>query len=413
MECGIMANIKAVIDILGALNNRIDSLSSPEVINNVSKPVLYGNTTRNSGFLGYPMVRKISDGGRMISQSDGFNGYVFGYCDGAGLGNLQFTIIGGEISVVVFYFNQIANQWATEALIDEGTADEQILYSDDNIWAIKFINPLSSHTVKFTKWNKPYYSMCITHIEALANTLEFTNQWISDLNSTTQKTNDPVKPVYSVLANYGYMSVTDRDKELKDYVQDGIFPTLNFEIILYINGKQIQSHTAIVTPYENNSMTFGMELTNKLSQWDNLMYTGYTITAGTTITAYDLLVDMITTAIPTLTEPDVAEMCDTIMVNEYYQDTVEEHLKNIIIPAVGSAIEVLPDTLRISVEKICLLGQLQVYENDDGEVKFVNDRPYATATEKAAAKVIPLSMQRTSLIYEVLLTNSYTNVLYK
>lgn len=408
-----MAKIKAVIDILGALNNRIDSLSSPEVINNVSKPVLYGNTTRNSGFLGYPMVRKISDGGRMISQSDGFNGYVFGYCDGAGLGNLQFTIIGGEISVVVFYFNQIANQWATEALIDEGTADEQILYSDDNIWAIKFINPLSSHTVKFTKWNKPYYSMCITHIEALANTLEFTNQWISDLNSTTQKTNDPVKPVYSVLANYGYMSVTDRDKELKDYVQDGIFPTLNFEIILYINGKQIQSHTAIVTPYENNSMTFGMELTNKLSQWDNLMYTGYTITAGTTITAYDLLVDMITTAIPTLTEPDVAEMCDTIMINEYYQDTVEEHLKNIIIPAVGSAIEVLPDTLRNSVEKICLLGQLQVYENDDGEVKFVNDRPYATATEKAAAKVIPLSMQRTSLIYEVLLTNSYTNVLYK
>lgn len=408
-----MAKIKAVIDILGALNNRIDSLSSSGVINNVSKPVLYGNTTRNSGFLGYPMVRKISDGGRMISQSDGFNGYVFGYCDGAGLGNLQFTIIGGEISVVVFYFNQIANQWATEALIDEGTADEQILYSDDNIWAIKFINPLSSHTVKFTKWNKPYYSMCITHIEALANTLEFTNQWISDLNSTTQKTNDPVKPVYSVLANYGYMSVTDRDKELKDYVQDGIFPTLNFEIILYINGKQIQSHTAIVTPYENNSMTFGMELTNKLSQWDNLMYTGYTITAGTTITAYDLLVDMITTAIPTLTEPDVAEMCDTIMVNEYYQDTVEEHLKNIIIPAVGSAIEVLPDTLRNSVEKICLLGQLQVYENDDGEVKFVNDRPYATATEKAAAKVIPLSMQRTSLIYEVLLTNSYTNVLYK
>lgn len=408
-----MAKIKAVIDILGALNNRIDSLSSSGVINNVSKPVLYGNTTRNSGFLGYPMVRKISDGGRMISQSDGFNGYVFGYCDGAGLGNLQFTIIGGEISVVVFYFNQIANQWATEALIDEGTADEQILYSDDNIWAIKFINPLSSHTVKFTKWNKPYYSMCITHIEALANTLEFTNQWISDLNSTTQKTNDPVKPVYSVLANYGYMSVTDRDKELKDYVQDGIFPTLNFEIILYINGKQIQSHTAIVTPYENNSMTFGMEMTNKLSQWDNLMYTGYTITAGTTITAYDLLVDMITTAIPTLTEPDVAEMCDTIMVNEYYQDTVEEHLKNIIIPAVGSAIEVLPDTLRISVEKICLLGQLQVYENDDGEVKFVNDRPYATATEKAAAKVIPLSMQRTSLIYEVILTNAYTKVLYK
>lgn len=408
-----MANIKAVIDILGALNNRIDSLSSPEVINNVSKPVLYGNTTRNSGFLGYPMVRKISDGGRMISQSDGFNGYVFGYCDGDGLGNLQFTIIGGEISVVVFYFNQIANQWATEALIDEGTADEQILYSDDNIWAIKFINPLSSHTVKFTKWNKPYYSMCITHIEALANTLEFTNQWISDLNSTTQKTNDPVKPVYSVLANYGNMSVTDRDKELKDYVQDGIFPTLNFEIILYINGKQIQSHTAIVTPYEANSMTFEMELTNKLSQWNNLMYTGYTITAGTTITAYDLLVDMITTAIPTLTEPDVAEMCDTIMVNEYYQDTVEEHLKNIIIPAVGSAIEVLPDTLRISVEKICLLGQLQVYENDDGEVKFVNDRPYATELEKTNAKVIPLKMQRSSLKYEILLTNAYTDVLFK
>ena len=408
-----MAIIKAVIDILGGIDNEIDTTTCTDTVNNVSKTVAYGSTARNNGFFGFPMTWLISEGGRMSSQADGFNGYVFGYCDSGGLGNLEFTISGSEISVAVFYFNQLAGQWAIEALVDEGTADEQTLYSDDNIWAIKFLTASASHTIKFTKWSVPYYSMCITHIEALANTLEFTNQWISDLNSTTQKTNDPVKPVYSVLANYGDMSVTDRDKELKDYVQDGIFPTLNFEIILYINGKQIQSHTAIVTPYENNSMTFGMEMTNKLSQWDNLMYTGYTITAGTTITAYDLLVDMITTAIPTLTEPDVAEMCDTIMVNEYYQDTVEEHLKNIIIPAVGSAIEVLPDTLRISVEKICLLGQLQVYENDDGEVKFVNDRPYATATEKAAAKVIPLSMQRTSLIYEVLLTNSYTNVLYK
>lgn len=408
-----MANIKAVIDILGALNNRIDSLSSPEVINNVSKPILYGNTTRNSGFLGYPMVRKISDGGRMISQSDGFNGYVFGYCDSDGLGNLEFTISGSEISVAVFYFNQLAGQWAIEALVDEGTADEQTLYSDDNIWAIKFLTASASHTIKFTKWSVPYYSMCITHIEALANTLEFTNQWISDLNSTTQKTNDPVKPVYSVLANYGDMSVTDRDKELKDYVQDGIFPTLNFEIILYINGKQIQSHTAIVTPYENNSMTFGMEMTNKLSQWDNLMYTGYTITAGTTITAYDLLVDMITTAIPTLTEPDVAEMCDTEILSFANPTTVKAYLYYLLIPAKEEDLTVSGGTLRASVEKICLLGQLQVYENDMGKIKFVNDRPYATELDKTNAKVIPLKMQRSSLKYEILLTNAYTDVLFK
>ena len=410
-----MANIKAVIDILGALNNRIDSLSSPEVINNVSKPVLYGNTTRNSGLLGYPMVRKISDGGRMISQSDGFNGYVFGYCDGAGLGNLQFTIIGGEISVVVFYFNQIANQWATEALIDEGTADEQILYSDDNIWAIKFINPLSSHTVKFTKWNKPYYSMCITHIEPLPNTLEFSDQWISELNSTTQKTNDPIRPVYSVLANYGDISVIDREMELKDYIADNIFPSLNFEIILYVNDKQIQTHTAVVTPYEANSMTFEMELTNKLSQWDNFLYGGTTIASGTSISAYELLVDMITTSIPTLTEPDVAVMCDTeiLTFDLYYPVDVKTMLSFITIPAIGSDLIVTEDTLRISVEKICLLGQLQVYENDDGEVKFVNDRPYATELEKTNAKVIPLKMQRSSLKYEILLTNAYTDVLFK
>ena len=247
------------------------------------------------------------------------------------------------------------------------------------------------------------------------NTLEFTNRWISDLKSTTQKTNDPVKPVYSVLANYGNMSVTDRDKELKDYVQDGIFPTLNFEIILYINGKQIQSHTAIVTPYENNSMTFGMEMTNKLSQWDNFLYGGTTIASGTSISAYELLVDMITTAIPTLTEPDVAVMCDTeIMTFDlHYPVDVKTMLSFITIPAIGSDLIVTEDTLRISVEKICLLGQLQVYENDDGEVKFVNDRPYATELEKTNAKVIPLKMQRSSLKYEILLTNAYTDVLFK
>jgi len=277
------------------------------------------------------------------------------------------------------------------------------------------MNPLSSHTVKFTKWNKPYYSMCITHIEPLPNTLEFSDQWISELNSTTQKTNDPIRPVYSVLANYGDISVIDREMELKDYIADNIFPSLNFEIILYVNDKQIQTHTAVVTPYEANSMTFEMELTNKLSQWDNFLYGGTTIASGTSISAYELLVDMITTSIPTLTEPDVAVMCDTeiLTFDLYYPVDVKTMLSFITIPAIGSDLIVTEDTLRISVEKICLLGQLQVYENDDGEVKFVNDRPYATELEKTNAKVIPLKMQRSSLKYEILLTNAYTDVLFK
>ncbi len=409
-----MANVKAEILILST-DNILSGYSTASGVNNVSKAVSFGTTERNEGFFGYPMKRLISEGGRMIAQATGFNGYVFGYCDSAGEGTLEFTLTGTELEVVVFYFNKFAGQWAIECVVDEGTADEQNLYSDDWIWAIKFLNDASFHTVKFTKWSNPNYSMCVTHIEALSTTLSFDNQWIDELNTTTQKTNDPIRPIYSVLPNYGDLSVIDKDRELRDYVADGIFPNTNFEISIKVNGTEIQKHTAVVVPYIDKAMEFNMEMTNKLSQWDNYYYVGKTITAGTSISAYDLLVDMITKAIPTLTEADVAAMCDTeiLTFNLYYPVTVKIMLSFLIIPATAVDLVVSADVLRTSIEKICLLGQLQVYENDNGDIKFVNDRPYVTATEKTNAKVIPSYMQKSSLEYDVLLTNIYTDIILK
>ena len=149
-----MANVKAEILILST-DNILSGYSTASGVNNVSKAVSFGTTERNEGFFGYPMKRLISEGGKMIAQATGFNGYVFGYCDSTGAGTLEFTLTGTELEVVVFYFNKFAGQWAIECVVDEGTADEQNLYSDDWIWAIKFLNDGSSHTVKFTKWSNP------------------------------------------------------------------------------------------------------------------------------------------------------------------------------------------------------------------------------------------------------------------
>jgi hypothetical protein len=127
------------------------------------------------------------------------------------------------------------------------------------------------------------------------------------------------------------------------------------------------------------------------------------------MSAYEILSDMLMESLDLL-QTDVDDMCDTIINTVASDMSIKDYLSKITVPATGADVVIEEDSLRNSVDKICLLGQLQVIENDEGEVKFINGRPKATESELSNVKVIPLKMQKSGFEYEILLTNAYTDV---
>lgn len=405
-----MAKISVTLQLNEHGADKITSMTADVGVNNVSKAVVWGSTSRNAGFNGICIGKwQIGEAGYLIAQSTGYNGFLFSPTDSDGNGELEITFTGTAIDSITFYGDPSSGQWATEAILDEGTLYETTTFSDDYVWSIIFSEPASSHTVKFTKWERPNYNMLFTHMEIFPNTIDFDNNYIKEFTSLSQSNSDPKNVFYGVLPNSGNINITDRDGEIKDYAEAGYLNKETFALTIYINDKDIQHHIASDSPYYDNSSTLEVELTNSLSSWDYIKYDGLTITTGGSMSAYEILSDMLMESLDLL-QTDVDDMCDTIINTVASDMSIKDYLSKITVPATGADVVIEEDSLRNSVDKVCLLGQLQVIENDEGEIKFINGRPKATESELSNVKVIPLKMQKSGFEYEILLTNAYTDV---
>ena len=108
--------------------------------------------------------------------------------------DLAFTIVGSNITNVTFYFDETAQQWATEAYIDG-----KKMVSDDHIWTFVWDTPVSAKTITFTKWHRPNYNACITHLAITLDELIFGDKWIENFDSISQSVADNTTPTYGVL----------------------------------------------------------------------------------------------------------------------------------------------------------------------------------------------------------------------
>src|SRR5690606_7256088 len=140
-------------------------------------------TERNYGFNGICIDKwKIGDDGS-LNTFQGYNGYMFGATDENGEleTDLAFTIVGSNITNVTFYFDETAQQWATEAYIDG-----KKMVSDEHIWTFAWDTPVSANTITFKKWHRPNYNACITHLDIILDELIFGDKWIDDFDSLSQ-----------------------------------------------------------------------------------------------------------------------------------------------------------------------------------------------------------------------------------
>lgn len=412
-----MANVVVSIKLNNNDTDFVSGITSDKQGNNVSKPLVWGTTSRNNGFNGICIGKyRMGESGYLSSEINGYNGFVFReVSDNDGDGSVEISLSGTDIDSITFFGDKSAGQWATKAILDEGTADELTKYSKDDVWSIIFNNKASSHTIRFVKWNRPNYNMLFTHMEIFPSTLYFDNYWVKEITSNSQSMPDAKNIFYGILANTGSLKMFDRDGELREYAREGYLNKEDLELKVAINGNEVQTHSASDSPYLEDSRTLGIEMTNILTEWDKLKYEGLIINEGSTMTAYEILSDMLMSTLTSTTQPSVDMMCSTLInagSGTLAEISVKDYLTLIIIPAVSTSTVIAESSLREAVEKVCLLGQLQVLYNDKGEIKFINGRPKATEQELQNAKVVPLKMQKSTFEYEMFLTNAYTDVVF-
>ena len=273
-----MADINVVIQLQDTVEDDIESLGSSSAVNNAS--IQATNNTFNT-------LSTKSDGTNMkswasgsLSLSDGYvggantklieqygyRGYVFGAVPESKQLTVTLEVRGQYIDSIIIYGDKNANQFPTKAYRD-GNVDD-IIYSDDPVWAIKFDNVASSHTITFLEWNRANYNACITYVAELKNKLYLDKSWIKSVESLSQSTGQPRDIFYGVVPNTGSVEILDVDEEIYDMINDGIIENSNLPIEILVNGNLCQSHISSDIQYGNDKILF-IQNTDILQAWDN------------------------------------------------------------------------------------------------------------------------------------------------
>ena len=410
-----MADVSIKIQLQDTIEDIIGGVSADKATNNVSS-IVSKNTQKNDGtpLLSFaPGYIKFDVDGNLVN-ADGvagrailegsYNGFVFGATNESGEYSVTLTITGSHIDSLIFYGDRLANQFPTEAYLDGDTANK--IYSDDSIWAIVFDTSTTSHTVTFTKWNRANYNACFTHIAVLRNELWLDKAWIKNVESVSQCTGQPNEIFYGVIANSGSAEILDRNGELLDYITDGIIDNSNLPVSIWANGKQVQAHITNDSDYDTNSITLSFEMTNDFENWNSINYSGYNY-PETSKSAYEMLVAVLSDIGYSLIEID--EMLDKniIVGNLINENSTEMSIKSYLQSIIIQYPYLEADTVKNTIDKVCVLAQLQVYKDDDDKIKFISARPIATSNELLNTIVIPSKCQQSQFSENKILKNKY------
>lgn len=386
--------------------------AADKIVNNVSSEI-GSTTTENDGVNGKSFATgylSLSDGylggqdTKLQSEVGKYNGFMFGATDNNGNYELTLSLEGSSFDKIIIVGDKNANQFPTRAILDEGTEQEKIIYSDDISLAVAFNQESSSHTIKFTKWNRINYNACFTTIKVMAKHIDIDNSWIDNVESLSQNTSDPSSIQYSVLANSGSATIRDLNGEIRDYIENGIIPNSGVGVGLFINGNKIQEHLTYESDYNTTDKSLSISMTNRLNKL-NSMYSGRCLTDSTS--AYNLLCDVLLSLSYTQNEIDNIILCSDIVYGDDYNiGTVAEYLKTITIPY--PYLET--DTYNITLSKFCTLAQLQCYANNNGYPIFVSARPIIKNSQLNNAIKINKYLQISEIYQSLFKKNKYDGI---
>ena len=383
--------------------------------NNVSKTceqdptsklwVLKEKTRRNYGSNLYMYGNELRDI-NTIGKDLSYDGVRFGETGGDGTLDVTLTVTAdgsdGVVQGIIVYGDFSALQWATEAVLDDGTT----ITSDNEIWAIKWSAPAKTHTVTFKKWNRAGYNACFTHITELPSVLEFGKSRLRSITSVSQCTGQNDSIWYGVIWNTGSAQIYDADGEIYDYIRDGIIPDEQMPLRVIAKGKNgstvIQNHLNGKTSYIKETRIMEIQLTNKLERWESLRYPGRPLTRSRS--AWELLVEVFGTQ--GYTESEVEKMCEDSSSGEG-TDTIKDFFEK------SCRIDhpyLLESSFREVITKFCQLGMLWCYCDEDDNIKFTRARPNSTPEEQLNECYMPQGIKYGTQNTDIFLSNKITSV---
>lgn len=374
-----MVDIKIKVQLQDSVEDIIDNVQSNEFNNISSKNIndIFKNDGENllsfaKGYLKFDNNGKLVNYDNSIGKpllENSYNGFCFGATNDYGEYSCKITLNGANIDSIIIYGDKTAKQFPIEAYKDEDIDNK--IYSDDYEWAIKFAEPSESHSITFTKWNRANYNACITYIAVLKNDFYINSNAITNIESKSQITGQAEDIYYGVVPNSGNFEILDKDGEILEYIEEGILPNSNLPYDIYLKNKQIQSHLTQDSEYNKNNKLLSVEATNSIAKFENIPFTGLQLQQENNL--YFILCEVLSPLYSTL---KIDNMLDEIIVvgNSvvgYSETSIKNYLENIIIPFPYLEKGKIKDT----INKICNLAQLNVIENNKGEIKFVSARP--------------------------------------
>lgn len=398
-----MADIKVVIQLQDTIEDEINSLESPTDVNNASvqktgeqfnklstksdganlKSWATGSLSLADGYVGGANTQLI--------EQYGYNGYVFGAVPESKQLTVTLEVIGKYIDSIIVYGDKSANQFPTKAYRDGNTND--IIYSDDPVWAIKFDQQSTSHTITFLEWNRADYNACITYVAELKNELTLDKSWIKSVESLSQSTGQPKEIFYGVVPNSGSIEMLDVNGELYDYINDGIIEKSNEKIKIRANNNMVQEHISTDSDYSNKILS--ISVSDFLSHFDKIYYKGFSY-VGQSASLYDIIIDA---------KNSLPDIYSTRFVFDDWFVTKATQI-------VYSTPFVSYMTYKDFFDNVCQITQTQLIQDDDGNFVFTD----ATHTFDNINDVIVIpskNIKANSSSKDVLLKNKVKRVEYR
>ena len=422
-----MADIKVRIEVnpnqetefLGSIQNQVGTSGSVENLSNVSV-----QTDSLAVFQNIPNLQNAISGinglslgqdlvfdengyldnqdlqGAVIEDEQNPDEFVWGVVPESGEYHVKLTFINAQnLKDIIVKGDDVVGQFPTQAIVDGQTT----IYSDDSNWAINLQTESTTHTIEFTHWNRTGYNACLTLIAVMLRYFEIDKyNGLKSVESLSQSTGQPKEIFYGVVPSSGSLEVIDVNGEIADMVNDGVMPNSNVNIDVFANGKQVHKHISESSSYTTSigSRSLNIDLGNMLSVWENTNYSGYQLNNETSL--YNVLVEVLSA---NYTQNEIDEMLNDIMYNNENQlVSIKQYLQSIIIkyPYISNC------SLKEAIDKICVLGQLNVFENGEGKIRFISSRPLITNNDNFIS--IPVKAQLSILNQDLFLNNKYNSV---
>ena len=335
--------------------------------------------------------------GRLVDESDGKE-FIWGVVPEGGEYDVevQLSVSGLDLTAITLYGDSVAQQYPIEVIVNGET------YQNDDVVLTIPVNTNSEQiTVKMTKWKRENYNACLTKIAIFAGEIQLENRDIKSLESLSQSTGQPESIFYGCVPSSGSASINDRKGEFYDYIKRGVISNSNSVIDLFVNGKKVQTHIATDSDYDLGGRVFSLDLENKLSLYDNIMYEGYPFD-NIQVTLYDLFSSFCSAV--DITAEQKTKMLSSEIIYGYNKQigTVADYFGAITIryPYIERG------TIRETLDKFCTLAQLNLLEDDNGDLIFVQARPIRTGSERVL--VIPAKNQMSSIDRNIIVKNNIT-----